>query len=128
MIITILIIALILYLAPYLMYGWLFGATLVKKLLEKEWRKEKGLLSAYERLSSEDRMELDLKRTKISVKDEPLKNESAWLGAPTPRQENVERNEKVFKEGLIETPPEGKWETPQDIEPKKQTSQPARVA
>lgn len=120
-----------LLLGPYLMYGWLYGLTLVKKLYDKEWKEKKGLLGAYERLTPEERMNLDLQRTRTQPpKEEPAKQDTAWLGNPTPREENIERNEKVYKEGLVTTPAEGRWETPQDVEPTKpvQTSQPARVA
>lgn len=101
---------------PYILYGWLFGFTLVKKLIEKEWRKQKGLLSAYERLSSEDRMNLDLQRVKTEPQKEVKIKESAWLGSPTPREEIVMKNEQVLKEGLLEHPQEGKWETPKEAE------------
>lgn len=120
-------------LAPYLMLAWLYSLTKVKQLYDKEWKEHKGLLGEFERLSPEERMNLDLKRISTKPKEEIKENldRPGWLGNPTPRQENLDRNETVYKEGLVTTPGEGKWETPADVEPKKPsqaTSQPARVA
>ena len=118
---TLIIIAFIL-IAPYLILLWLYGICLSKRLIEKEWKQKKGLLGAYERLKPEDRIDIDLARI---AEDEA---KTAWVGNPTPREEAIRVNDQVYKEGLQERPGEGKWQTPQDVEPPKRTDQPARVA
>ena len=117
--------------APYVLYWWLFGCTLVKLLIKKEWTKPKGLLSAYERLTPEDRMRLDLQRTKAEQETEKHVSTSAWMGSPTPREEMVQKVEQPLKEGIVDHPQGGEWQTPAEAEPPKQSSQvgqPARVA
>ena len=105
-----LIVILIILISPFLLYGFLYGLVLVKRLIEKELKAERGLLEAYGKLSSEQRMELDLKRKETE--------KTGWLTSPSPRQENAERVE-VLKEGLIDHPQGGEWETPKDQEPSK---------
>ena len=129
-IIIIIIIVLVLALLPYLIYGWLFGLTLIKRLIQSEWKEAKGLLGAYRRLTPEQRMDLEIKRVKTEETEPPKSpNDSAWLGSPTPKEELIAKTEQGLKEGIVEHPQEGKWETPKEAEAKVvDTSQPARVA
>ena len=94
---------------PYLFYVWLFGIVLSKKLYEKEIKAVKGLLREFQKLSSEQRMEIDLKRDK----EEPKK--STWLDSPSPRLENEKRKEEL-KEPILEISSKGKWEDQKDQE------------
>ena len=100
---------------PYALYGWLFGLALAKKLYDKEFKEGKNILEEYSKLSSEQRMEFDLKR-KVAKKTE-------WLDNPSPQQENEEHKAAV-KEPILETSPAGKWEDQKDQE----TSKPAIIA
>ena len=80
---------------PYLAYGWLYGLSLLKNLFENEWRKQKGLLRAYENLTPEQRMEGELKRI---VLDE---GKGKWLEQPTPKEA-----EKFEQEVIVKVEPE----------------------
>lgn len=89
------IIIVILFLAsPFLVYGWIYGCTLIKKLLLKEWiPSPKDILNEYSRLSSEQRMELDINKIE--------KGTTQWIGSPA-------TDDMEMKEGLHapkETPP-----------------------
>ena len=102
---------------PYALYGWLFGLALAKKLYDKEFKEGKNILEEYSKLSSEQRMDFDLKRKK----EQPYKTE--WLDNPSPQQEN-EKHKAAVKEPILETSPAGKWEDQKDQE----TSKPAIIA
>lgn len=97
---------------PYLLYGWLYGASLVKRLYEKEFKSERGLLQEYQKLSSEERMEFDLKRKE----EKPKKSE--WISPLSPTEVNISHKAAV-KEGILETSPAGKWEDQKDQESSK---------
>ena len=78
---------------PYVVLFWIFGWTLVKRIVGKEWRGNKGLadtVSKWEGLSSEERME--------AIRPG---NTTRWIQSPTPTEENLMRNEQVYKEGII---------------------------
>ena len=110
----ILIIVSSLLVAPYLLYGWLFGLTLVKRLYDRDWKKAKGLLSGYERLTPEQRMNLEIHRDEPTTptQQQPKDNNNTqWLGSPTPQAEIREQNKAVFEEGVKHIIPESKWES-----------------
>ena len=93
---TIIIIAAILVF-PYVLFFWVYGFIRVKQLISKELTKAKSLLVSYERLSAEDRMELD---RKIIEKKAPV-GKTEWVTSPTPRQEAAARIDVLPKEGIL---------------------------
>lgn len=103
---TFLIIIGLLLTAPYLIFVWLFGLTLAKRLFDKEWKTAKGLLGTYEKLTPEERMGLEVKE---------ISKKTQWVTAPTAKEEERIKNETAFKEGLVDNPPVGGWETPEVI-------------
>ena len=111
--IYIVIVASVIFL-PYLIWIVLFGCTLIKKLVEKEWQPKRGLVKAvakWEGLSAEDRMEVERK----SIKEKEEK--SGWVGAPSAKEEVVAMNEKVFKEGLTHPEVLTPAKVPENIRP-----------
>jgi len=109
--VAVLIVVTILLLSPFLGFGWLYGATLIKRLLEKEWVKGKGLLSGYERLSPEERMNLETKRIVGVVSERAKEDKTAWLNTPTPKEADMRAVEAGMRAGLhVEETPRGKWE------------------
>lgn len=104
----------ILLVLPFYFLVWLWGATLIKRLFDKEWKKAKGLLAGYEQLTPEQRMSLEIHRdepttpTQAQPKDD---GKSQWLGSPTPQVEIRSQNERVFQEGVVHPIPGGQWES-----------------
>jgi len=99
---------------PYILFVWLYGVTLIKKLYEKEWIKQKGIKESvvkWEQLTPEERMEIS--RQEISDSEW-----TKWLGSPTPQDEQRMRDEKVFQEGLVH-PPKTDIQMPKDIKSPK---------
>lgn len=113
------IIALGIFLSPYLGYVWVYGFVLIKRLLSKELNQKKDLLKRYEAAGPEGRMAAEVES--IAGKPsptpgnippvEPPKGKTEWLDAPSPRVVDRERSEHVFKEGLKrKKSPEGHFE------------------
>ncbi len=103
-----------LLIAPYLMYGWLFGLTLIKRLYDKEWKETKGLIGAYEKLTPEQRMDLEIHRDQPTTptQQQPKSDKTTqWLGSPTPQAELKSQNEQAFREGLVHKTPVTGWES-----------------
>mgnify|MGYP001618078293 FL=1 len=96
--------------APYIAYAFLYGATMVKRLLDSEWQKGKGL-DRFVRATPEDRMQGQLK----VIAGQPPKP-SAWLDAATPDEAEKIRQERALKEGLRPVPKTG-WEAAQPEQP-----------
>jgi len=108
----ILIIIGFLFILPFYSYGILYGATLVKKLIEKDWKKGKGLQKAvteWSTMTSQDRMDVTLKATED-------KTASEWLGSPDPKEEIRKMNEKVYKEGVIHELPQTEIQTQKEVD------------
>ena len=96
-------------LVPYLIWVVLFGYTLIKKLIEKEWQPKRGLVKAvarWEEMSAEQRMEVEKQR--IADKEE----KGTWVTSPTAKEEEVAMNDKVYKEGLLHPMPTTEVQTP----------------
>ena len=77
----------------------------VKKLYTKEWKTHKGLLGEFERLTPDQRMDLEIHREPTTPTQQSPKadNGTQWLGSPTPQVEIREQNDRVFKEGVVHT-------------------------
>ena len=100
-------------LSPYLIWIVLFGCTLIKKLIEKEWQPKKGLVKAvakWEQMSAEERMEVEKQR--IADKDE----KGTWVASPTAKEEEVAMNDKAYKEGLLHPMPTTEVQTPTEVQ------------
>ena len=77
---------------PFLVYGWIYGCTLIKNLLKTEWLSSpKDILNEYSKLSSEQRMELNLEKI--------AQGTTQWIGSPA-------IDDTEMKEGL-HAPQEG---------------------
>lgn len=98
----VLIIAIIV--TPYLLYAWLYGATLLKKLFEDNWQEKKGLaktVSTWQhQMTSDERMEATQKQ---ELEQEKPAN---WVGSPTADKEIKDMNNKAFEEGLLHKLPQ----------------------
>ena len=112
----------ILLVLPFYVLLWVWGASLVKRAIDKDWNKPKGLIEKYAQLTPEQRMDLEIHRdqptpttpTNQAPKDD---GQSQWLGSPTPQTEIREQNEAVFQEGVTHPIPGGQWQS--DEEAKK---------
>ncbi len=116
------IIALGIFLSPYLGYVWVYGFVLIKRLLAKELSRKKDLLKRYEVATSEQRMDVEVRD--IADKPptppvEPPKGKGEWLDARNPEVVNRERQTQVFREGLHlpKKTPEGHLEKPKPAVP-----------
>lgn len=98
---------------PYLMYGWLYGLTMFKRLWDREWKEAKGLIGAYEKLTPEQRMDLEIHRDPTTPTQQQPKSDKTtqWLGSPTPQAELKSQNERVFTEGVVHKAPATGWES-----------------
>ncbi len=54
-------------------------------------------VKTYQNLTPEERMDIELKETEAKTE---------WVTSPTPRDEEQEMNDRVFREGFLERPPE----------------------
>jgi len=84
----------ILFLAPYIVFVWIYGVLRVKRLLEKEYARLSTAVQAYEQLSPEQRMHLTLHP--ITHQEQGT---TTWLDSPSPeeaalKRQHVERQEK----------------------------------
>lgn len=98
------------FLSPYLGFVWLYGFVLIKRLLQKELTRKKGLLSHYARLTPEQRMDLQVKG-EPTTQTVPEEQKVGWLGTPSPRAVQKAADERVLKEGLRRREePKGNWQ------------------
>ena len=101
----------ILLVSPFYALLWVWGASLVKRVIDKDWNKPKGLVEDYAKLTPEQRMDLEIHRDTTPTQQPPKSdNNSQWLGSPTPQAEVIAQNERVFQEGVAQTAPDGRWE------------------
>ncbi len=100
------VIAILLF--PFALAGWMYGWLICKGLYNQLYVPKKAgieqVVRKWEGLTSEERMEAT-RRGDTSALDK-----TAWLGSPTPKEEEQALNERVFREGLIHTLPETKVE------------------
>ena len=85
--------------APYWIFIILNGIALIRKFIRIEWpSKQKGIVDTvakYEALNPEQRMITEMEKIKIGTE------KATWLDSPTPKEEQKDMNERVFKEGLL---------------------------
>ena len=67
-------------------------------------------MSKWEELTPEQRMEIERKRVDEEVPETGARG--SWVGKPTPQEEKKEREDRVFKEGILHTPPGTTVQTP----------------
>lgn len=88
-------------LVPYLVYGFVYGIVLTKRLITREWKgKKQGLKEAvaeWQDMNSEERMEASTLQQEAA---------SRWLESPSPEEEEEIMNEKVYTEGIKHHLPE----------------------
>src|SRR5258708_26670623 len=86
--------------------AFLYGCVLCKEVFKELYvPRKKGLEQAvekWEQLSSEERMEVNRQAAKEA--------KTFWVNSPKPQEEEKEKNERVFREGLIHEYPETKVE------------------
>ncbi len=98
MAITIISFLVSLLILPYVFFIWVYGIILVKRIIEKEWRKPHDVLKAYEHLTPDQRMQMNL---------HPLVEKSAWLDSPSPEEALLKRQQVEKQERLRQ----GTWES-----------------
>ena len=99
---------------PYLGLAYFYGLLRLKKIVDKELNRTKGLQAVYESLTPEQRMKADIKRTEKDYMSAD-KPKSEWL--PSPTREQLERRETELKEGLKQPPPGGWQEEKPEVPP-----------
>ncbi len=124
-ILTIIVWVFIIVAGPFLVFGFLYGVTMVKMLIEQNWKKPKGLLSAYERLTPDQRMDLELHRDEPTTPTQAQpkeNNRTQWLGSPKPEVEIQSQSERVFQEGVVHSVPGGAWESHEEANKAPETT------
>ena len=90
---------LILLIFPYVLFVWIYGCILIKRLVEKELRKPQDILQRYESLTPDQRMTLNLQPI--------VKPQSEWLDSPSPEEAALKRHQVEKQERLRQ----GTWES-----------------
>lgn len=93
---AIIIISILLF--PYVLFAWMYGFICIKRLCEKEWRKPHDVLKAYEHLTPDQRMQMNL---------QTVVEKSAWLDSPNPEEAQLKRQQVEKQERLRQ----GTWES-----------------
>ena len=101
--------------APYLFYVFLYGVTLVKRLLADNWNRKKGL-TRYVQMSPDERMAAEARGIAGGPPAPAAPPRTAWLEPASPKEAEKIRQERVLQEGLRPTP-QGKWEEAKSEEP-----------